>query len=148
MYCENCGTENDEQDGTDLIFSLKKEGEDFLEEEALQKQKYLNNTNVILGLKNYLEEREFTMLSDTETYVLPANAMERDLYNELIEIPIKIVGEEETAYFALVTTKAFEESGDVRIYSKEDMKEITAEDSFVGKEPLEEFSIYEYYEFE
>lgn len=153
-FCQITSTEDDayevflEQDGTDLVLSLKKEGENILQEVTLQKQKYLNHTNVILGLKNYLEEKEFTMLSDTEMYALPTNEMERDLYNEMIEIPIKIAGEEETVYCALVATKAFEESGYVGIYSEEDMKEITAEDSFVGKEPLEEFSIYEYYEFE
>ena len=152
-FCQITSTEDDayeiflEQDGTDLVLSLKKEGENIFEEVILQKRKYLNYTNAILGLKNYLEEKKFTMLSDTETYVLPTNE-NRSLYNEMIQIPIKRAGEKETAYYALVTTKAFEESGYVAIYSEEDMKEITAEDSFLGKEPLEEFSIYEYYEFE
>lgn len=134
------------QDGTNLVFALNKDGEKFCEETVLQQQKYFNSTNVILGLKNYLEKKEFTTLSDTETYTLPTNVMESSFYKEMIEIPIQIEGK--TAYYALVTTKAFEKSGYVSIYSEEDMKEIMEADSFEGKEPLEAFSIYEYYEFE
>ena len=130
-----------------LIFSLKKAEEDIIQE-VLEKENYLNHTTVILGLKNYFDKKQFTMLSPTETYILPTDGLRRSFYNELIEIPISHEKGEEAAYYAIVTTGAFEAPGEVSIYSAEDMKEIEEKGSFREKEPLEEFSIYDYYEFE
>ncbi|MFR2368758.1 MAG: hypothetical protein ACLS8T_13850 [Anaerobutyricum sp.] len=130
-----------------LIFSLKKAEEDIIQE-VLEKENYLNHTTVILGLKNYFDKKQFTMLSPMETYILPTDGLRRSFYNELIEIPISHEKGEEAAYYAIVTTGAFEAPGEVSIYSAEDMKEIEEKGSFREKEPLEEFSIYDYYEFE
>jgi len=130
-----------------LIFSLKKAEEGIIQE-VLEKENYLNHTTVILGLKNYFDKKQFTMLSPTETYILPTDGLRRSFYNELIEIPISHEKGEEAAYYAIVTTGAFEAPGEVSIYSAEDMKEIEEKGSFREKEPLEEFSIYDYYEFE
>ena len=130
-----------------LSFSLKKEKEDIIQE-VLEKENYLNHTTVILGLKNYFNKKQFTRLSSMEKYILPTDGLRRSFYNELIEIPISHENDEEPAYYAIVTTGAFEVPGEVSIYLAEDIKEIEEGGSFREKEPLEEFSIYDYYQFQ
>lgn len=110
----------------------------------LEKIGWLNLTNIILAVKEYFRQGDYSELDKYLDYEFPVTGLEGGLYNELFIVPVYC--DHEIVYYVLVASGEFEEAGDAMILSSESWKAvIDGNESLREQEILEEFSVYDYY---
>lgn len=111
----------------------------------LEKMGWLNLTNIILAVKEYFRQGDYSKLDKYLDYEFPVTGLEGGLYNEFFIVPVYC--NSEPAYYVLVASDEFEEAGDAMILSSDSWDAVINGNESIGKqEILEEFSVYDYYD--
>lgn len=112
---------------------------------ALKKYNYLNGINITLAIKNYFETKK-----DGIQYAFKTKDFQV-LYNELYLIPVYEVTNSglEEIYTVVVTSQSFENAGNAKVCFASDIKAfIDGEKTYLEIEPIEEFNVYDNFNFE
>ncbi len=126
------GNLQDRNKQNDWIFSIKKIN-------------YYNGINITLAVRQYFIDKE-----DDIQYVFKTSNFQV-LYNEEYMIPVYQItdGKPEELYTVMVSNQSSNDVGNARIYLSEDIKSlINGEKKYKDLEVLEEFNVYEMYDFE
>lgn len=112
---------------------------------ALKKYNYLNGINITLAIRNY-----FGTKKDGIQYAFKTTDFQM-LYNELYLIPVYEVNNSELKeiYTVIVASQGFENAGNAKVCFASDIKAfIDGEKTYLDLEPIEEFNVYDNYNFE
>jgi len=113
----------------------------------LKKTEWLNLTNVILAVKEYFRQGNYSELDESLNYEFPVTGLEGGLYNEMFLVPVCY--NNEPVYYVLIAGSEFAEAGDAMVISSSSWEAvIDRNESLSAQEILEEFSVYDYFDIE
>lgn len=111
----------------------------------LKKTEWLNLTNVILAVKEYFRQGNYSELDESLNYEFPVTGLEGGLYDEMFFVPVCC--NNEPVYYVLVASGEFAEAGDAMVISSASWKAVIDRNESLGAQKiLEEFSVYDYFD--
>lgn len=113
----------------------------------LEKVGGLNLTNIVLAIKEFFKQGNYSELNEFLDYEFPVTGLEGGLYNEMFVVPVCC--NNEPVYYVLVASAEFEEAGEAIVISSDSWEAVRDRNESLGAQViLEEFSVYDYFDIE